>query len=178
MLKNIFPHEFVESVFSIDYNKVFKMGYRAIIFDIDATLVPHGAGSTTEIDELFKEIQSIGLKTVLLSNNSEKRIAEFTANIDTLYISEANKPEISGYMKAIELLEVKNTEVLMVGDQLFTDVLGANRSNIKSVLVKFLCHAHETKIGKKRQVERIILKIYRMRKSYCNRIGDIHKEEI
>ena len=59
MLKKLYPYEYVESVFTINYKKLYKMGYRGIIFDIDNTLVPHGADSTKEIDELFKKIQII-----------------------------------------------------------------------------------------------------------------------
>ena len=71
MIGLLFPFEYVDSVFSIDYEKLFQKGYRGIIFDIDMTLVPHGADSTKEIDELFKTIHKAGLKTLLLTNNSE-----------------------------------------------------------------------------------------------------------
>ena len=53
MFKKFYPYEYVESVFSIDYNKLYNKGYRGIIFDIDNTLVPHGTDSTKKIDDLF-----------------------------------------------------------------------------------------------------------------------------
>ena len=68
MLKKLFPYEYVESVFTIDYKKLYKKGYRGLIFDIDNTLVSHGADSTPEIDRLFKQIQNLGFKTFLLSD--------------------------------------------------------------------------------------------------------------
>ena len=77
MFKLFYPYEYVESVFSIDYNKLYDMGYRGLIFDIDNTLVHHGDDSTPEIDNLFKVIQNIGFKTLLLSNNNEERIKKF-----------------------------------------------------------------------------------------------------
>ena len=77
MLKIFYPYEYVESVFSIDYKKLYEKGYRGLIFDIDNTLVHHGEDSTREIDELFKEVQKIGFKTLVLSNNSEKRVQKF-----------------------------------------------------------------------------------------------------
>ena len=98
MFKIFYPYEYVESVFSIDYNKLYNKGYKGIIFDIDNTLVHHGDDSTKEIDDLFKTIQGIGLKTLLLSNNSEKRIKRFIKNIDTLYICDAEKPNTKNYL--------------------------------------------------------------------------------
>ena len=77
MLEIFYPYEYVESVFSIDYKKLIKLGYKGLIFDIDNTLVHHGEDSTREVDELFKEIQNMGLKTVILSNNSERRVKNF-----------------------------------------------------------------------------------------------------
>ena len=66
MFKKLYPYEYVESVFTIDYNKLYNNGYRGLIFDIDNTLVPHGEDSTPQIDELFKKIQKMGFKTFLL----------------------------------------------------------------------------------------------------------------
>ena len=67
MLKKFYPYEYVDSVFVIDYEKIFRKGFRAVIFDIDMTLVPHGEDSTPEIDALFKNIHATGLKTLLLN---------------------------------------------------------------------------------------------------------------
>ncbi len=68
MFSLLFPYEYVDSVFSIDYKKLLQKGYKGIIFDIDMTLVPHGADSTAEIDALFKSIHAAGLKTLLLTH--------------------------------------------------------------------------------------------------------------
>ena len=80
MLKKFYPYEYVESVFSIDYQKLYDKGYKGVIFDIDNTLVHHGEDSTREVDELFKIIQNIGLKTLVLSNNNEARVKKFLEN--------------------------------------------------------------------------------------------------
>lgn len=176
MFKAFYPYEYVESVFAIDYEKLFKKGYKAVIFDIDNTLVPHGKDSTAEVDELFKQIHGIGLKTLLLSNNDEERITRFLKNIDSLYICDAEKPKTENYLKAVKLLGVKKEEVVFIGDQIFTDIYGANKSGIDNILVEFIGAKVETKIGIRRNLEKIILKFYRMNKSCQQRIGDIHKE--
>lgn len=177
MLKNFYPYEYTESVFSIDYKKLYQKGYRGIIFDIDSTLVPHGNDSTPQVDELFKIIHSLGFKTVFLSNNGEERIQRFLKNIDSLYISNADKPKTDNYFKAVDMMQIKKEEVVYIGDQIFTDIYGANKSGIDNILVKYICHKGETKIGKRRRAEILILRLYSLSKSSVNRIGDIYKEE-
>lgn len=177
MFKILYPYEYVESVFSVDYNKLYNNGFKGIIFDIDNTLVHHGDDSTKEIDELFKEIQGIGLKTIILSNNGEERIKRFLKNIDSLYICNAEKPKVTNYLKAVEMMGIKKEEAIFIGDQIFTDILGANRSKIANILVKYIREKNETKIGKRRQAENIILKLYKRNKSVQNRLGNIIKED-
>lgn len=176
MFKVFYPYEYVDSVFSINYDELYNKGYRGIIFDIDNTLVHHGDDATKEIEELFKEIHNIGFKTLLLSNNYEKRVKRFLSNIESLYICNAQKPKNINYLKAIEMMNIKKEETLFIGDQIFTDILGANRSGIANILVKFIQAKDEVKIGKRRQIERVILKLYKRNKTFQNRIGNIIKE--
>ena len=136
MLKELFPFEYAESVFAIDYKKLYAKGYRGVIFDIDNTLVHHGEGSTPEVDELFKEIHAAGLKTLLLSNNEKSRVEMFIKNIDTLYICDADKPSPKGYLKAVKKLGLKKSQCVCVGDQIFTDVLGGNLAGMPTILVE------------------------------------------
>ena len=71
---------------------------------------------------------------------------------------------------------LKKEESIFVGDQLFTDILGANRSGIASILVKFIQLDNETKIGKRRQAEKVILNFYKRNKTAQNRLGDVIKK--
>lgn len=177
MLKVFYPHEYVESVFSIDYEKVYSKGYRGIIFDIDNTLVHHGEDSTKEVDLLFQSIHKIGLKTFLLSDNSDERIRDFIKNIDTSYICDADKPNTANYLKAVDRMGLKKEEVIYIGDQIFKDIYGANRCGIDNILVKYMRYDNETKIGIRRHLEKIILHFYQLNKSSQNKIGDILKME-
>ena len=178
MIGLLFPFEYVDSVFSIDYEKLFQKGYRGIIFDIDMTLVPHGADSTEEIDELFKAVHKAGLKTLLLTNNSEERVKRFIKNIDTLYLCDAEKPDTKGYLQAVEMMGIRKNETVFIGDQIFTDIYGANKCGIANILVKYVTATVETRIGIRRNLEKIILKIYEITKIYQHRLGDIHKTEV
>lgn len=173
MFKLFYPYAYAESVFHIDYEKLYEKGFRALIFDIDNTLVHHGDDSTPEVDALFRRIQSIGFQTLLLSNNTEERIKSFLKNIDSLYIQDAEKPRKSGYYKALQMLKVKKEEVVVVGDQIFTDILGANRCGVASILVKFICIDANAPIGKRRQVENMVLKLYERNRKFKDRLGKI-----
>lgn len=177
MFKKFYPYEYVQNVFKINYKALYNKGYRGIIFDIDNTLVHHGDNSTAKVDELFRNIQSIGFKTLILSNNNEERVLRFLKNINSLYICDAEKPNTAGYIKAMKMMNLKKEEVVVIGDQIFTDILGANKSKIPSILVKFIQLDNEVKIGKRREVEKIILKFYQKNKSCQHRIGDITKKE-
>lgn len=174
MFKKFYPYEHIDSVFSIDYNSLYEKGYRGIIFDLDNTLVHHGDNSNDKVDNLFKHIHSIGFKTLLLTNNDQERVERFIKNIDTQYICDANKPDTLNYLKAVDLLNLKKSEVVYVGDQIFIDIVGANKCGIASILVDFIRIDGETKIGKKRYIEKFILMFYRNSK-YRGRIGNISK---
>ena len=154
MLRMFYPCEYAASVFAIDYDALFRLGYRGVLFDIDNTLVPHGNGSTPAVDALFARIHRAGLKTLLLSNNSEERILRFLAHIDdTPYIALANKPDPAAYRRAVQMLGLRPEQTVVVGDQIFTDIYGANRAGLDSILVQFLHHAGERHFGKRRAVE-------------------------
>lgn len=177
MIEKFYPSEYIDNVFSIDYKKLYNKGYRGIIFDIDNTLVHHGDNSTKEVDELFKEILRIGIKTLLLTNNTKERVENFNKNIKSPYICDAEKPNPKNFLKAVELLEINKDEAVCIGDQIFTDIYGANQCGISSILIKYICHDDKAKIGIKRNIEKIILFFYRLKKSHKNRIGDIITED-
>ena len=178
MFQILYPYEYVENVFAIDYKKLYEKGFRGILFDIDNTLVHHGDDSTEEIDQLFAMVQSIGFQTLLLTDNNEERVKRFIKNIHTPYICEAGKPDPAPYRKALELLDLHKDQVVCIGDQMFTDILGANRSGIPSILVQFIRLKTEKRIGKKRQIEKLILRFYRRNRSAQHRLGDIWKDKV
>ena len=177
MLKRFYPYEYAPSVFAIDYEKLYGNGVRGLIFDVDNTLVHHNDDATPEVEELFVRLHEIGFKTVLLSDNLRSRLESFTKNIDTPFICDADKPKPEGYKKALGVLKMKKAKVVSIGDQMFVDTVGANRLGIPNILVHFITVPGETRIGKKRYIEKLILGIYRRRSKYTHRLGtDIIKE--
>jgi len=164
MLRLFYPSCYVEDVMSINYEKLMRMGFKALIIDIDNTLVPHGADCTPAIDNYFNTLHAMGWKTLLLSNNNRKRIERFMANFSTLYIEEAGKPSPACYHQAVKMLGVKPSEAVVIGDQVFTDILGANRAGLASILVKYIGYYKKEKKGIRRNLEKVVLWLYRHRK--------------
>lgn len=176
MLKDLFPWAYADNVFAIDYEKLRDLGYRGLVFDIDNTLVLHGADSTPEVDALLCRLHQMGWKTVLLSNNSQERILRFLAHIDAPYVAEADKPAPEGYEKALALLDLPREQVLVVGDQIFTDIYGANRCGIGTILVHYLRRPGEWWPGKRRVVEKLLLCCWRLLPR-SHPLGEIVKKE-
>lgn len=160
MLERFYPDEYYESAYIIDFEQYYKDGYRGIIFDIDNTLVPHGAPADERSVALFKRLKDIGYDTVLLSNNKEARVAMFNEPIGTKTIWKAQKPLPDNYKKAMEIMHTDTSNTLFVGDQLFTDVLGAKNAGIRAILVKPMNPKEEIQIVLKRKLEAIVLRSY------------------
>lgn len=160
MLERFYPDEYYKSAYIIDFEQYYKDGYRGIIFDIDNTLVPHGAPADERSVALFKRLKDIGYDTVLLSNNKEARVAMFNEPIGTKTIWKAQKPLPDNYKKAMEIMHTDTSNTLFVGDQLFTDVLGAKNAGIRAILVKPMNPKEEIQIVLKRKLEAIVLRSY------------------
>ncbi len=163
MFERFFPDEYVASTYIIPFEKLYEEGYRGIIFDIDNTLVPHGAPADERAKKLFKRLSDIGLSSCLLSNNREKRVKMFNKDIGIHYINNANKPSTKNYIRAMELMGTDRTNTIFVGDQLFTDVWGAKRTGIRNILVKPIHPKEEIQIVLKRSAENIVLHFYKKR---------------
>ncbi|MFR3729584.1 YqeG family HAD IIIA-type phosphatase [Lacrimispora sp.] len=161
MLKAFYPDEDVVSTYDIPFERLYKRGIRGVIFDIDNTLVPHGAPADERAKKLFLRLHETGLETCLLSNNKEPRVASFARAVgSSRYIFRGNKPGVKGYQKAMELMGTDVNNTVFVGDQLFTDVYGAKRAGIHSILVKPMNPKEEIQIVLKRALEAIVLYFY------------------
>lgn len=161
MFDRFFPDEYVSSTYVIPFEKLYEDGYRGVIFDIDNTLVPHGAPADERARKLFYRLGNIGFHSCLLSNNQEARVKMFNKDIGTKYIYNAHKPSIKNYIRAMEIMGTDRTDTIFVGDQLFTDVWGAKRAGIRNVLVKPIHPKEEIQIVLKRRLESIVLHFYK-----------------
>ncbi|MBQ0058536.1 MAG: YqeG family HAD IIIA-type phosphatase [Lachnospiraceae bacterium] len=160
MLNAFYPSEEVSSTYVIDFEGLYERGFRGIIFDIDNTLVPHGAPADERAKALFARLKAIGFECCLLSNNKRPRLEMFNKEIQVHGIWKADKPKKTGYRKAMTLMGTDESNTLFVGDQLFTDVWGANRCGIRTILVGQIDKKEEIQIVLKRYLERIVLFFY------------------
>lgn len=160
-LERFYPDIYLDSAYEIDYEALYRQGYRGVIFDIDNTLVPHGAPADARSITLFKRLRNIGLDSVLLSNNKEPRVKMFNDKVHSRYIYKAGKPAVKSYHKAMELMGTDAATTFFVGDQLFTDVWGAKKAGIRTYLVKPIHPREEIQIVLKRRLEWIVLFFYK-----------------
>lgn len=164
MFETFFPDEYVASTYIIPFEKFYEKGYRGLIFDIDNTLVMHGAPADERAKNLFVRLKMIGFDCCLLSNNQEPRVKMFNEDVHVHYICDAHKPSTKNYEKAMELMGTDKTNTIFIGDQLFTDVWGAKRTGIRNILVKPIHPKEEIQIVLKRKLEKIVLYFYKKSK--------------
>ena len=161
MLECLYPKVYLDSTYEIDFEQYYQDGYRAIIFDIDNTLVPHGPPADHRAIALFKRLHALGYQTMMLSNNKEPRVKMFCDAVDAEYIYKAGKPNPANYREAMKRMHTDEKNTLFVGDQIFTDVWGANKAGIYSILVKPIHPKEEIQIVLKRYLEKVVLFCYK-----------------
>ena len=159
----LYPGQYQDSTYEIDFEGLYEAGWRGILFDVDNTLVPHDAPADERSIALFERLHQIGFSTCLISNNKEPRVMPFAEALHTPYVYKAQKPNRRGYQEGMRRMETEKSNTLFVGDQLFTDVWGANRAGLYSILVKPINPKEEIQIVLKRYLEKPILYCYQRR---------------
>lgn len=160
MLQRFYPDEYMDSAYQIEFTRLYQEGYRGVIFDIDNTLVPHGAPADEQAKALFSQLKELGYQCCLLSNNKEPRVKMFNDEVQVQYIFKAGKPKVSGYERAMELMGTDKGNTLFVGDQIFTDVYGAKRAGLRTILTRPIHPKEEIQIVLKRYLEKVVLFFY------------------
>ena len=163
MLQCFYPDSYQDSAYSIDYEKLRMQGYEAIIYDIDNTLVCHGAPADERSMALIERLKGLGFSIMLLSNNKEPRVKSFNDQVHVSYIYKAGKPSVRGYEDAMRRIHTTPDTTIFIGDQIFTDIYGANRAGIRTYLVQPIHPKEEIQIVLKRYIERIVLFFYHRR---------------
>ena len=164
ILEPFYPKEWVDSTYEIDWEDWKEKGKKGVIFDIDNTLVPHGAPADERAIRLFARLRSIGLDYCLISNNQLPRVKPFADAVQAKFVEDAHKPSRKNYLKAMKLMHVDLDSCIFVGDQIFTDVYGAKRCGMRTILVKPLHPKEEIQIVLKRYLEKIVLYFYQKEK--------------
>lgn len=135
-MKYLLPSMYVESIYHIDLAKLRARGIDTIISDLDNTLVPWVENKVNpELKQWLENLKAQGFKVCLVSNALERRIAHFRTELNVPGLSRANKPSRKAFRQALALLGSRPETTAMIGDQVFTDVLGGNRLGLFTILV-------------------------------------------
>ncbi len=156
-LSGLWPDEYAESVFRMDFSARYESGVRLLIFDIDNTLVEDNVPADERAVLFLDSLKHMGFKLMILSNNKEKRVRSFAEAVGVDYICKAGKPRRDGYISAMKKAGIDSSRTLFIGDQIFTDIWGANRAGVCNVMVDRLSDREEIQILLKRIPERLVL---------------------
>ena len=153
------PDIYEQSIFTIDYKTLKKSGIKCLLFDLDNTIAPIKSNQVgIKEKELLEGLQDMGFKVIIMSSSGKKRLEPFKEgfNVDTSAFSK--KPLKAKYKKIMQIYDFKDTQIAAIGDQLITDIFGANRMGITSILVNPI--SKEDFIGTKinRLMEKFIMK--------------------
>ncbi len=160
LFERFYPDECAGTAYDINYEELYRDGYRGIIYDIDNTLVPDNAPADERSAMLIGRLKDMGFNCMILSNNGLERVKSFADGVGAGYIYKAAKPRTKGYLDAMAILGTDRNSTLFVGDQLFTDIWGAKRAGIRNVLVGRIDRKERLHILFKRILEKPIMMFY------------------
>ncbi len=161
----IYPKEYLNSVKDISIELLNKNNIKGLILDVDNTLISLDKKMPAGIVEWVKNIKANGIKICILSNSNKIDKVEAVAKlIESPYIFFGKKPLKSGFLRAQNILKLKTENIAVVGDQIFTDVIGANRCKMFSILVKPIEEKDYLITKIKRPLEKMIIKAYQKKK--------------
>ena len=164
-MSRLLPDLSVDTIYDIDMEHLKSLGIKGIVTDLDNTLVRWDEPEATP--ELMRWLDHVrdayGIKVVIASNNSNHRVERFAKPLNIPFISKARKPRRVPFVKAMQVLGTRPQETAMIGDQMFTDVLGGNRMGLYTILVVPI--GDKEFIGTKvlRMMERVALSVLRRR---------------
>ena len=156
----IFPYAMCKSAYDIDYEYLWERGFRGLLFDIDNTLTEHNEPATDRAVRLVGRLKDMGFAVAVVSNNREPRVKTFSDAVGCLYVYKAGKPRADGYIRAMELMGTDRGDTVFIGDQLFTDIWGADNAGIKSIMTRRIASHEEIQIHFKRIPETVIVLVY------------------
>ncbi|CAP18432.1 Had superfamily phosphatase, subfamily IIIa [Candidatus Phytoplasma mali] len=168
-LNRYVPDFYFDNIFKIPYDLFLSQGFKGIFFDLDNTLMCYSDKNLSNFTKKFLQKINEKFKIVIVSNASKKKLQKICNN-DFLYVYLnifCKKPSLFGFKHALKLINLPFNQVLMVGDQLITDIWGAHKMKIKSILVKPINREKEFLFTKFKRFwfERVILKKIKKQKN-------------
>lgn len=168
MFEKFYPKVILDKVQDISIEKLDKNNIKGLILDIDNTLVPeHMKEADENAVKWIERIKGAGFKLCIVSNASKKRVIKFNERLQLYAIHRALKPGTKAFEKAGRLMDFKNENIAVVGDQIFTDIYGGNRVNMFTILVTPIHKRESFFVMMKRLPEKLVLRSYYKRKNKC-----------
>ena len=135
-MNNFVPDMYQKSIYHIDYENLLDSGIKCLLFDLDNTCVPlKDMAPNKKLVEFVNDLVDMGFKIIIFSNASKRRISPFKKELNVDCLAKAGKPRKKGFLKVINMFNYNLSEVAIVGDQLYRDILGGNLVGIKTILV-------------------------------------------
>lgn len=158
-MKKLLPVLRYRGVEHIEFEKLDRHNIKGLLLDVDNTLIDYHKNLSDNIIKWVQKAKDRGFKICILSNsNKEEKIKTVADKLELEYIMFARKPFQVGFKKAIKLMNLKPENIAMIGDQVFTDVLGANLANIVSIYVDPIDRNEYWYTSWKRPIEDLILR--------------------
>lgn len=156
------PDQVVESLFDIDLEALEREGVRGVIFDLDNTIIPwDSCEMCPTIVKWLESVISRGFRVGIVSNNWQRRVREIAARFGLPFVSRAYKPAKFGFRRALAAMDLEPCEAVVIGDQLFTDVLGGNRLGMRTIWVKPLTSREFIGTRIHRRFEKLAVRVLR-----------------
>lgn len=135
-MEKYIPDMYEKNIYSIDYESLKNRGIKCILFDLDNTLVPYNKKSITKkLQNLVEELKDMDFKVIIFSNNTRKRVEPFKKALRVDCLVNAKKPLVRNYNRVIKTYKLTQSQVVVIGDKLVTDILGGNKAGITTILV-------------------------------------------
>ncbi|CAM3596116.1 YqeG family HAD IIIA-type phosphatase [Streptococcus sanguinis] len=158
-IEDYMPDFAVEAVYDLTVENLKRQGIKAVLVDLDNTLIAwNNPDGTPEMKKWLHDLRDAGIRIIVVSNNNQKRVKRAVEKFEIDYVYWAMKPFTWGIDRALKLFHFEKNEVVMVGDQLMTDIRAAHRAGIRSILVKPLVEHDSIKTQINRARERRVLK--------------------
>ncbi|MEW4354487.1 YqeG family HAD IIIA-type phosphatase [Streptococcus pneumoniae] len=158
-IENYMPDFAIEAVYDLTVESLEKHGISAVLVDLDNTLIAwNNPDGTKEMRQWLHDMRDAGIKVVVVSNNTQKRVRRAVERFGIDYVYWSLKPFTFGIDRALRKFSIDKNEVVMVGDQLMTDIRAAHRAGIRSILVKPLVKHDSINTQINRARERRVLK--------------------
>lgn len=164
VLEKFAPDLYVDSIYHIDLDELKNKGITTIITDLDNTLVEADSPDfTPKLVKWLDDLQEMGYKVMIVSNNSKTRVSQFAQALTVPYIHRAKKPVKSSFIRALQQLNSTTNETVLIGDQLITDIFGGNRMGFYTILVSPISKKEKFGTKMNRTLERLIIPLMKKR---------------